>query len=199
MKENGTSDPQPLFVAGGAGFACDDDFGRASLSQTASGNDKIGSSGIQQYFDNNQNNNDSETDNSDTASDNDSDDENKDESGMENDIYCCGAGFLEGPVTGELRKGSVAPKNYKDGLIGGKGIDEDGNLTEGGFGGGGALNYKNRNDYHGGGVGYTGGGTKVDHDWYCDGGGRGSFSIDEEAQFDHVQEDYGKCKITYLD
>ena len=179
VKENGTSDPQPLFVAGSAGCAWYDyDFSRASLSQSASGNDKIGSSGVQKYFDNSQNNSDSETDNSDTDSDNDSDDENDNESGMEKDNYCCGAGFLEGPVTGELREDSVVPKCYKDGLIGGKIIDDDGDLTEGGFGGGGAYYYKNGHYYYGAGGGYTGGGTQINDDGDCEGGGGGSFSID---------------------
>ena len=200
--ENGTSNPQPLFVAGGAGYAdikaylCHvHDFGKASLSQTASKNNKIGSSGVQQYIDYNRNNSDSEIDNSDTDSDNDSDDEN--ESGMENDIFCGGAGFLEGPVTGELRKDSVAPKSYKDGLIGGKGFGVYGDLMEGGFGGGGACYYRNDHAYFGAGGGYTGGGTQINDD-RCDGGGGGSFSIDEGAKFDHVQKDYGKCTITYL-
>ena len=39
-------------------------------------------------------------------------------------------------MAGELRKDSVAPKSYKDGLIGGKIIDDDGELMEGCFGGG---------------------------------------------------------------
>ena len=200
MKENGTADPQPLFVAGGAGSGYrDDEFSTASLSQTASGNDKIGSSGVQKYFDNRQNNSDSEADNSDTDSDNDTDDENENESGMENDFYCGGAGFLEGPVTGELRKDSVVPKCYKDGLIGGKIIDDDGDLTEGGFGGGGAYNYRNGHYHKGAGGGYTGGGTKIYNDEECSGGGGGSFSIDKKAKFDYVHEEYGKCKITYLD
>ena len=56
----------------------------------------------------------------------------------ENDIFCGGAGFSEGPVTGRLRENSVAPKSYKDELVGGRGIGENGDLTEGGFGGGGA-------------------------------------------------------------
>ena len=93
----------------------------------------------------------------------------------------------------------MAPKSYKDGLIGGKGIDDDGDLTEGGFGGGGANYYRNGHDYYGAGGGYTGGGTKIFNDWNTHGGGGGSFSIDEEAQIDHVHEEYGKCKITYLD
>ena len=178
VKENETSNPQPLFVAAGAGSAYGNyDFGKASLSQTASGNDKIGTSGVQQ---------------------------NPDYSDYEmfrmfNDIYCGGAGFFEGPVTGPLRKGSVAPKSYKDGLIGGKGIDFNGHLLEGGFGGGGAWYWKNGQFNFGAGGGYTGGGTKIEDDEFCSGGGGGSFSIDEEAKFDHVQEDYGKCKITFLD
>ena len=66
LKQNGTPNPQPLFVAAGAGSVPfgDYDFGKASLSQTASGNDKIGSSGVQKFFPND-----------------------------ENDIYCGGAGF----------------------------------------------------------------------------------------------------------
>ena len=102
-------------------------------------------------------------------------------------------------MTGELREDSVAPKSYKDGLIGGKGRDEYGDLTEGGFGGGGASYGRNGHAYFGAGGGYTGGGTKIYNDEYCDGGGGGSFSIDEEAQFDHAHEDYGKCTVTYLD
>ena len=122
---------------------------------------------------------------------------------MRNDIYCCGAGFSEGPKTGELKEDSVAPKSYGDGLIGGKGRFGAEKLTEGGFGGGGASYYKNRDHYGGAGGGYTGGGAKIllsiEVQLACDGGGGGSFSIDEEAKFDRVQEDYGKCKITYLD
>ena len=165
VKENSTSDPQPLFVAAGAGSAgcVPDDFSKASLTQTASGNDKIGSSGVQIYFDKNQNSTDSEN-------------------GSHNDIYCGGAGFWEGPVTGELREDSVAPKSYKDGLIGGKGIDEYGDLAEGGFGGGGASYYRNGLVYYGAGGGYTGGGIKIYNDEYCDGGGGGSFSIDDGAR-----------------
>ena len=50
VKENGISDPQPLFVAAGAGYSDKNDFSKASLSQTASGNDKLGSSGVQKFF-----------------------------------------------------------------------------------------------------------------------------------------------------
>ena len=70
---------------------------------------------------------------------------------------------------------------------------------EGGFGGGGAYYFRNGHDYHGAGGGYTGGGTKIYNDWNCDGGGGGSFSIDEEAQFDHAYEKFGKCTVTCLD
>ena len=80
---------------------------------------------------------------------------------MRNDIYCCGAGFSEGPKTGELKEDSVAPKSYGDGLIGGKGRFGAEKLTEGGFGGGGASYYKNRDHYGGAGGGYTGGGAKI--------------------------------------
>ena len=173
VKKNGTSDPEPLFVAAGAGSAysvCNYNFSKASLTQAASENNKIGSSGVQQLF----------------ASD-------------RNDIFCCGAGFSEEQVIGELRENSVAPKSYKNGLIGGKGIHESGDLVEGGFGGGGACYYKNDHTYLGGGGGYTGGGSKILNDEICEGGGGGSFSIDEVAQFDHVREYEGKCKITFLD
>ena len=174
VKESGTSNPQPLFVAGGAGSAIDDcDFAKASLTKTASGNDEIGSSGVQTFFTND-----------------------------EKDFFCGGAGFLKGPVTQVLRKNLVAPKCYKDGLVGGtnkqrrRGLVTK--LTEAGFGGGGAWYHRNGHRYWGAGGGYTGGGTKIDGSW-CIGGGGGSFSIDEEAQFDHVCAKYGECTVTYLD
>ena len=175
VKENGTSDPQLLFVAAGSGFASGEyryDFSTASLSQTASGNDKIGSSGVQQFI---------------------ADDEN--------DHFCAGAGFLEGPVADHwtLRKSSVAPKNFKDGLVGGFGVAEDDFVTEGGFGGGGAYYNVDGHEYYGAGGGYTGGGTEIYSRRKCDGGGGGSFSIDKKAKFGHFHEEYGKCTITYLD
>ena len=92
----------------------------------------------------------------------------------------------------------MAPRSYKDGLVGGKGIDYDGELTEGGFGGGGAYYVKNYYQYFGAGGGYTGAGTQMYSDEECDCGGGGSFSIDEVAQFDHVLEEYGKCTVTYI-
>ena len=118
---------------------------------------------------------------------------------------------MEKAVVRRLRVDTVAPKIYKEGLIGGKGSGYDGCLTEGGFGGGGAYYLKNDNYYYGGGGGYTGGGTKI-YNGSCDGGGGGSFAIDQEAQFDHVKiksvyivneineyQAYGKCTVTYLD
>ena len=184
VKENGISDPQPLFVAAGAGGYQagrrsngyhNAAFSKARLCQTASGNHEIGSSGVQDFFPNDQ-----------------------------KDFFCGGAGYLKGPVTIDLRKDSVAPKSYKDGLIGGKAIDYNGTLTEGGFGGGGAYCYKNGNRYLGAGGGYTGGGTQINGDGNCYGGGGGSFSIDDEAQFDHVGPRYApyvECTVTvtYLD
>ena len=178
VKESCISNPQPLFVAAGAGASdsyYSEVFSKASLSQTASGNGEIGSSGVQEFHER-----------------------------MKSNFFCGGAGFLKGPVTEVLRKDSVAPKSYKDGLIGGKAIDYNGKLTEGGFGGGGAYYYKNGYRYLGAGGGYTGGGTKIDG-WNCIGGGGGSFSIDKEAQFDHVWgrylQDGGECTVTvtYLD
>ena len=174
VKRDGTSTPKALFVAAGSGSVCSltKKFSKASLSQTASGNDKVGSSGVQKFI-----------------------------GGDRYDTYneiCSGAGFSEAPVTWRLRGDSEAPKCHKDGLIGGKIIDDNGRLMEGGFGGGGAFYYRNGHRFWGAGGGYTGGGTKIYDDEDCDGGGGGSFSIDEEAQFDHVHERYGKCKITYL-
>ena len=60
---------EPLFVAAGAGHSHTDfEYGRASLAQTAKGNQKIGSSGIQQFQD-----------------------------GEKEDFYCASTGFLEVP------------------------------------------------------------------------------------------------------
>ena len=167
VNQNGT----PLYVAGGGGCAIimGQGSGNAGLDDEYE-NDKIGSSGVQELFAND-----------------------------ENDFFSGGSDFLEEPVTGKLREDSVAPKSYKDGLIGGKGIDDDGGLLEGGFGGGGAMYCKNGRRYFGAGGGYTGGGTKILDDEECVGCGGGSFTIDIWAQFDHVVESYGKCTITYLD
>ena len=172
VKRDETSTPKPLFVAAGSGSVCSltKKFSKASLSKTAFGNYKIGSSGVQEFISND-----------------------------DSDIFCGGAGFLEQPVTRRLREDSVAPKSYKDGLAGGKGRTRGGDFTEGGFGGGGAWYNRNRHIYLGAGGGYTGGGTKIYNDEYCDGGGGGSFSIDDGARFDHAHRNYGKCTVTYLD
>ena len=167
-KKNG---PDPIFVAGGAaawtGYA---DYSRASLRQNGNGNDRIGSSGLQSFWPNDQNN-----------------------------VYCAGAGFHDGPNVGELVADSVPPQSYAQGLKGGRGIDSYG-LTEGGFGGGGAFSYRNGKRYFGAGGGFTGGSTKIrdGSSKYCDGGGGGSFSIDQNATFDLVHVEYGKCKIEFL-
>ena len=81
----------------------------------------------------------------------------------------------------------------------GKGKDS-GSLQEGGFGGGGALYYRNRKVYYGAGGGFTGGSTRVRDYRSCEGGGGGSFSIDKNATFDHHHVDvtYGKCKIEFI-
>ena len=165
-KENG---PDPIFVVGGAAANRGDlNYVKASLRQNGNGNDRIGSSGIQAFWPNDENN-----------------------------IYCAGAGFHEGPIVGELVEDSIPPQSYAQGLEGGKG--ENGGRTEGGFGGGGALYYRN-GYYYGAGGGFTGGATKVQNGSsdYCHGGGGGSFSIDQNATFDHFYVDYGKCKIEFL-
>ena len=96
-----------------------------------------------------------------------------------------------------LAEGCVAPKSYKNGLSGGKGV-MFGNVTQGGFGGGGGYYVRDVNGegkyYYGAGGGFTGGSTKVDDD-DCWGGGGGSFSADVNAKFDHKYVEYGYCKI----
>ena len=166
-KENG---PEPIFVAGGAAaWIGDEYYSKASLRQNGNGNDRIGSSGRQLFFPN---------------------DENK--------VYCAGAGFHEGPIVGELVADSVPPQSYAQGLKGGKGKDRYGRLGEGGFGGGGAYYYRNGKYYYGAGGGFTGGSTKIRDGNSCHGGGGGSFSIDRNATFDHVYVEFGKCKIEFL-
>ena len=168
-KENG---PEPIFVAGGGAANTEDpNYAKASLRQNGKGNDRIGSSGVQSFFPK-----------------------------AQNDFYCAGAGFHEGPIVGELVANSVPPQSYAKGLKGGKAKDCYGRLREGGFGGGGAYYYRNGKDYHGAGGGFTGGSTKIrdGSSKYCDGGGGGSFSIDQNAKFDHFYVEYGKCKIEFL-
>ena len=159
--------PKPLLIAGGAGYARDEEFGRGNIKQTAVGNENVGTSGKQKFFD-----------------------------GDKEDIYCAGVGFYEGPRVSILAKGCVAPKSYKDGLTGGKGV-KWGRVLEGGFGGGGGKYYRYVNRwryYYGAGGGFTGGSTKVDGN-SCWGGGGGSYSVDPNAKFDHEYVDYGYCKI----
>ena len=95
---------------------------------------------------------------------------------------------------------SVPPQSYAQGLKGGKGKDSGGDIEEGGFGGGGANYYRNNRWYYGAGGGFTGGSTKVrdGSSEYCDGGGAGSFLIDQSGTIDHVHVRYGQCKIEFL-
>ena len=126
--------------------------------------------------------------------------------GEKNGVYSSGAGYHEAPRVSNLARGSALPKNYTDGLTGGKGVDEfTGRVTEGGFGGGGGFYEKEidgiRKTYYGAGGGFTGGITKfyeTDPD-KCWGGGGGSFSADPSAKFDHYYAQYGYCEIQRLD
>ena len=169
------SQPEPLFVAAGAGCSEPDfNYGRASLAQTANGNEKIGSSGIQLF-----------------------------QNGEEEDFFCAGAGFSGAPVVGRLNFRSVPPQSYVEGLIGGKGYDfEEICPLEGGFGGGGASIYRMLNgrwkNYYGSGGGYTGGSSRIRDGEVCVGGGGGSFSANSNATFDHQYEKFGKCIIKFL-
>ena len=55
--------------------------------------------------------------------------------GVKEKMYCAGAGYKKAPRVSNLK--NVAPKSYKDGLTGGKGVDFQGDMVEGGLGGGG--------------------------------------------------------------
>ena len=168
---------EALFVAAGAGNAQTDfDYGRASLAQTANGNENIGSSGIQEFQD-----------------------------GEKEDFFCAGGGFLEATKVGKLHDLSEPPQSFSQGLIGGRGYIydfEDLCSLEGGFGGGGASFHRLLDGdwkYHYGcRGGDTGGSSRIHNDKICDGGGGGSFSADPTATFDHKFELYGKCKIKFL-
>ena len=165
---------ETLFVAAGAGVSSDSNYSRANLAQSANGNEKIGSSGIQKF-----------------------------QNGEEKDFYCAGAGFLEAPKVGRLNEKSEPPQSYSQGLMGGKGYSYDGNHElEGGFGGGGATFHRQLNGqikhHHGCGGGYTGGSSRIRNDQSCDGGGGGSFSTDQDATIDHKFEQFGKCKIKFM-
>ena len=167
--------PKPLLIAGGAVRAKEDDeeFGRGNIKQTAIGNENVGTSGNQEFF-----------------------------KGPWGDIYCAGAGYYEAPRVSKLKKKSVTPKSYTEGLIGGKGVYR-GHVIEAGFGGGGGYYLRVVNGeskgYYGAGGGFTGGSTKVGKSSFGDdisyGGGGGSFSADPNAKFDNLYVRYGKCKI----
>ena len=174
MKETGNR-PEPLFVAAGAGHSYPDrNYYKASLTQTAKGNEKTGSSGIQVF-----------------------------QNGEVEDFYCGGAGFSGAPDVGTINDNSAPPQSYSQGLMGGKGYDyETGHELEGGFGGGGATFRRELNGvmktYFGCGGGYTGGSSRLRDEKFCDGGGGGCYSADPKATFDHKFEWYGKCKIKFL-
>ena len=165
-KQNG---PDPIFVAGGAAATFgDENFAKASLVQNGKGNNKIKTSGLQDFWPDDQKN-----------------------------IYSAGAGFLESPKVRELMKNSVPPQSYAQGLKGGIGKGYFDFPMEGGFGGGGAEYLRNKKNYFGAGGGFTGGSTKVFGNNWCIAGGGGSFSVDKNATFDHVFVEYGKCKIEF--
>ena len=163
---------KPLLIAGGAGSTgrYDEEFGRGNIEQTAVGNEIVGTSGKQQFID-----------------------------GDKEDVYCAGAGYDEASRVSNLAVGCVAPKSYKEGLTGGKGVRWGRGVVEGGFGGGGGFYGRKFNGiskhYCGAGGGFTGGSTKVDGR-SCLGGGGGSFSADQHAKFDHKYVQYGYCKIS---
>ena len=149
------------------------DYGRASLDQTANGNENIGSSGVQEF-----------------------------QNGDEEDFFCAGAGFSKAPKVRRLENKSEPPQTYYQGLMGGKGYQYPDEELEGGFGGGGATFTRLLNRqwkvYYGCGGGYTGGSSRIRNDEYCDGGGGGSFAADPNATFDYKFEKFGKCKIKFL-
>ena len=120
--------------------------------------------------------------------------------GDKEDIYCAGAGFHKAPRVPILTDGCVAPKSYKEGRTGGKGVRVNGDVVEGGFGGGGGYCHRKVHGkskyYFGAGGGFTGGSTKVVGP-FCYGGGGGSFSADPNAKFDHEYVKYGYCQIMF--
>ena len=159
--------PKPLLIAGGAGSAdYDEEFGRGYIKQAAVGNENVGTSGKQEII----------------------------RSFERNNVYCAGAGFKKAPRVSSLADGCVAAKSYKEGLTGGQGVDWDGDVWEGGFGGGGGSYQRKVNGrwkiYCGAGGGFTGGSTKVDDD-ICWGGGGGSFSTNSKTKFDHIYVEHG--------
>ena len=176
--------PKPLFIAAGAGYAYDKNFAKGQFTQEASGNENVGSRGIQQFI-----------------SDQD-------------EVDCAGSGFNLGPgeelEAFESGEQCESPCSYQQGLVGGVSYNQGQRDKMGGFGGGGACYVVEtwegeENVYFGAGGGYTGGGTqltprseRVPITTVCVGGGGGSFTIDPEAKFDHVYTEYGKCKIQLI-
>ena len=171
---DGDGGHEPLLVAAGAGSTIESEkeFGRGNLNQTAIGNERIGKSGLQEFL-----------------------------PGDEKDVYVAGAGYSEAPQVSNLAEGCVPPKSYKTGLTGGYGVDWNGEVFEGGFGGGGGFYGREVNGerkyYWGAGGGFTGGSTVVKGHYsdFCYGGGGVSFSADPNAKFDHDYVKYGSCKI----
>ena len=94
---------KPLLIAGGAGtaFYDDQDFARGNFKQNAGGNTNVGTSGKQEFID-----------------------------GDIKNVSCVGAGYDKAPQVSNLAKGCVAPKSYREGLTGGKGVSQKGNVTE---------------------------------------------------------------------
>ena len=178
---DGDGGPEPLLVAAGAGYAwIDEEFGRGNFKQTAVGDIRKKSSGIQIIL-----------------------------PGDQENVYCAGGGYCEAPEVTNLANGCVPPKTFSEGLTGGKGVDWDGDVTEGGFGGGGGAYARKVNGeekvYFGAGGGFTGGTTKVHNGKIEDedgdeieavfGGGGGSYSADPNAEFDNQYVEFGYCKI----
>ena len=163
--------PEPLLVAGGPGYGELDQFASGQFGETGSGNDIIGTSGVQLYLENDQ-----------------------------PKIYCAGAGFVSAPQARNLEGGSRAPNSYAGGLNGGRGLYGR-EITEGGFGGGGAVFKTASGKYYwGAGGGYTGGAHRRDETWKnrMQGGGGGSFSSSPNTKFSHHGQAFGSCKIELL-
>ena len=178
---DGDGGSEPLLIAAGAGHAYTfEEFGRGNINKTAVGNERIGESGIQMLL-----------------------------PGDEEDVYVAGAGYSEAPQVSNLAEGCVPPKSYRNGLTGGYGVDKNGHVHEGGFGGGGGSYGRIVNGelkvYYGAGGGFTGGSTKVHNGKLTDtngneiecvfGGGGGSYSADPNAKFDNQYVEFGYCKI----
>ena len=98
-----TDGPKPLLIVGGPGWG-DRGFSSGQLGQAGGGNQKLGTSGVQEYLE-----------------------------GDRPDFYSAGAGFLSAPRVRNLDERSKAPATYAQGLTGGKGINGSGAIMEGGF------------------------------------------------------------------